>query len=113
MSDFSRGDVWLVSIDPGRGREQSGIRPVLLVSDDRFNNGPAELVIAIPLTTRDRALYSHIRVEAPEGGLKRKSFVMCEQIRNFSRERMLRRLGRVEKVTMFKVENILQSLLYL
>jgi mRNA interferase MazF len=40
----NRGEVWLVDLNPIRGREQAGRRPALVVSVDEFNNGPADLV---------------------------------------------------------------------
>jgi len=57
-----RGEVWLADLDPTRGHEQAGRRPVLVVSDDIFNRGPADLVIIChvgnqghPLARRDRS----------------------------------------------------------
>lgn len=110
MSRFSRGEVWLAHLGKSRGREQAETRPLLVISDDRFNNGPAELIIGIPLTTTDRRIISHVPVQAPEGGVKRDSFIMCEQVRSLSRERMLSRLGSVERDTMSVVEHILRVL---
>ena len=43
----SRGEVWQVQFSPTRGREQEGSRPAMIVSVDKFNHGPAELVIVI------------------------------------------------------------------
>jgi len=40
--------MWLADLDPTRGHEQAGRRPVLVVSDDIFNRGPADLVIILP-----------------------------------------------------------------
>lgn len=111
MNRLSRGDIWLAELGAGRGREQAGTRPFLVVSDSRFSNGPAELVIGVPLTTTDRRIVSHVPVAAPEGGVRRRSFIMCEQVRSASRERMLKRIGRVENNTMRAVEDIIRVLL--
>jgi len=45
----SRGEVWLVDLNPARGHEQAGIRPGLVVSVDPFNHGPAGLVVLLPV----------------------------------------------------------------
>ena len=45
-----RGDVWDLDLNPILGREQAGSRPALILSVDLFNGGPAELVVAVPLT---------------------------------------------------------------
>jgi mRNA interferase MazF len=49
MADPCRGEVWLADLGTGRGREQSGQRPALVLSIDRFNAGPAELLMVVPL----------------------------------------------------------------
>ena len=46
----ARGEIWLADLAPTRGREQSGLRPVLILSIDDFNEGPADLVIVVPKT---------------------------------------------------------------
>src|SRR5438128_11466126 len=46
-----RGEVWLIDLNPVRGHEQAGRRPALVVSDDLFNQGPAGLVIVLPITS--------------------------------------------------------------
>jgi mRNA interferase MazF len=83
-----RGEVWLADLGPTRGREQSGERPVLVVSADPINQGPADLVVAVPFTTRRRGIPTHVEVRPPEGGLREISFAMCEQVRSLATERL-------------------------
>ena len=64
-----RGEVWMADLDPTRGHEQAGKRPCLVVSADVFNTGPAGLAIALPLTTKAKAIRSHVEVAPPEGGV--------------------------------------------
>ena len=62
MTQPPRGEVWLADLDPTRDREQAGRRPVLIVSEDLFNHGPADLVIICPLTLdleRNPSPYPH------------------------------------------------------
>lgn len=106
-----RGEVWLVDLDPVRGREQAGRRPGLVVSVDLFNRGPADLVVVIPLTTREKGIPWHVAVEPPEGGLKEKSFIKCEDLRSVAKERLLSRLGAVSAETLAAVEDRLRILL--
>jgi mRNA interferase MazF len=107
----SRGEIWLVDLDPTRGHEQAGRRPALVVSVDLFNHGPAGLVILIPLTTRERGIPFHVRLEAADSGLSQISFAKCEDVRSVSRERLLRRVGQVSGDTMALVEDRLRILL--
>ena len=48
----NRGDVWIVDLDPTKGHEQAGKRPCLVISVDIFNQGPADLVMVLPITTK-------------------------------------------------------------
>ncbi|MBU4174142.1 MAG: type II toxin-antitoxin system PemK/MazF family toxin [Actinobacteria bacterium] len=52
-----------------------------------------------------------ITIKPPEGGLRRKSFVMCEQIKSMSRDRLERSPGEVRRETMMKVQEIVQVIL--
>jgi mRNA interferase MazF len=108
-----RGDVWLTTPDPVVGREQSGRRPVLVVSADPVNRAPSQLVLAVPITTRRRGITSHIPIAAGEGGLDHASLAMGEQLRSLSQERLERRLGRVAPRTLAAVEAVLRRLLSL
>ena len=83
-----RGEIWRISLDPVAGHEQAGDRPALIVSDDRLNASAAGLVIVVPLTRTDRAIPWHVEIEPPEGGVRDRSFAMCEQVRAISVERL-------------------------
>ena len=107
----SRGEIWLVNLDPTEGREQADSRPALVVSVDLFNHGPAELAAVLPITTTRRGIPFHVQVDPPEGGLARESFVKCEDIRSVSTGRLKRRFGRVSPRTMETVEDRLRILL--
>ena len=107
----ARGEVWVVEPDPGRGHEQGRQRPALVISADLFNEGPAGLVIILPLTTRDRRIPTHVRIDPPEGGVTRRSFVKVEDIRSISVERLSKRGGRVKPATLASIEEILVILL--
>lgn len=91
----SVGDVWDVDFDPRVGREQGGIRPALVISNDFFNGTPNGLHIVVPITGADRGLRHHVRLEPPEGGLRKASVIMCDQVRAQSELRFLHRRGRV------------------
>jgi mRNA interferase MazF len=78
---------------------------------DLFNQGPAELVVAMPLTRTERKVRWHIQVLPPEGGLSDVSYVKCEDVRSLSKGRFRRLRGRVSTRTMRMVEERLQILL--
>jgi mRNA interferase MazF len=107
----ARGEVWMTDLGTGRGREQSGTRPVLIVSVDGFNQSSAELLIAIPLTSRKKRVRTHVEILPPEGGVTVPSYIKCEDVRSLSNERLLRRLGAVSAKTMSETETRLRFLL--
>jgi mRNA interferase MazF len=89
------GDVLLCDLNPVAGREQGGIRPVVVVSHRRYAVIPG-LFLAVPLTTRDRGLEHHVEIPAgSRTGLKQVSYAMTEQFRAMSGERAGRQLGTV------------------
>lgn len=113
MISASRSEVWLADLNPTRGHEQRGKRPVLIVSEDIFNQGKASLIVIIPITSTDRGIPSHVKINPPEGGLKVSSNIICEAIRSISKERLIKRLGSVTSSTINEVEDILRILLRL
>jgi mRNA interferase MazF len=103
----------LAELSPTRGHEQAGRRPALVVSDDVFNRGPAGLVIVLPMTSRTRGIPSHVAIEPPEGGVDRRTMVLCEAVRSISVERLVERWGTVERRTLAAAEDWLRILLRL
>jgi mRNA interferase MazF len=85
----ARGEVWTVDLDPVRGHEQGRKRPAIILSVDQFNNGPAGLVVVVPLTTTERAkMPLRVRIDPPEGGISQTSFALCEAVRSISKDRL-------------------------
>ena len=113
MAEPLRGEVWLVDLNPTRGHEQAGKRPGLIVSVDLFNQGPAGLVVILPITTKAKGIPFHVEINISEGGLVKRSFIKCEEIRSIAKERLFKRMGRVSDETMKAVEDRLRILLNL
>ena len=104
---MTSGDVLLCDLNPVAGREQGGIRPVIVVSHHRYSVIPG-LFLAVPLTTRNRDLDHHIEVPADDDtGLKRVSYAMTEQVRALSRQRAGRQLGSVSSETLTAISRYL------
>ncbi|MBI1869759.1 MAG: type II toxin-antitoxin system PemK/MazF family toxin [Chlamydiae bacterium] len=107
----SRGEIWFVDLNPTRGHEQSGIRPCLIVSVNPFNRGPAGLVIALPISSKEKGIPLHVPITPPEGGLKKRSFVKCEDMRSISKDRLVKCTGSVSSKTLSAIQDRLQILL--
>ena len=107
----ARGEIWLADLDPTRGHEQAGRRPVLILSEDPFNRSRAGLVIAVPITSTLRPNPFRVRLSPMEGGLKVESDALCEAVRSLSKDRLVVRFGKVKAETMAIVEDRLRVLL--
>ena len=106
-----QGEVWQAELDPIVGHEQGGTRPVIVVSADRLNEGPSRLAIVVPVTRTYRGIPFHVEVTPPDGGLKHRSFALCEMIRSISTDRVQFRIGAVSQHTMGEIRYRLRVLL--
>lgn len=109
----SRGEIWMVDLNPVRGHEQAGLRPCLVVSVDLFNHGPAELVVVVPVTSKDKQVPLHVSIEPEGSGLAVRSFIKCEDVRSISKDRLVEHKGYASKEVMTLVEDRLRILLQL
>ena len=107
----ARGEIWLLNLNPTKGREQAGSRPALVISVDLFNRGPADLVVVLPVTSVAKGIPFHVPVSPPEGGVRQPSFIKCEDVRSVSRSRLRERWGIVGARTMTAVEDRLRILM--
>jgi mRNA interferase MazF len=80
-------------LDPARGREQAGRRPVLILSHDIFNERSGT-VIAVAITSQPQRAGFPLTLELTAQGLPKRSWVKISQIRTLSTERIGRKLGR-------------------
>lgn len=103
-----RGDVVIARLDPVKGSEQAGTRPVLIVSSDALNAALPVLTVAV-LTSRktDRIFPTEVLVAPPEGGLSEASKVLLYQVRTISKQRIAGRLGTLSQRTMKAVDEAL------
>lgn len=107
----SRGDIWLVKMNPVIGREQAGQRPCLIISVDLFNHGPAGLVVVLPITTKNKGIPFHVEVVPPEGGLKEISYIKCEDVRSISTDRLIEKWGSIDYAKTQLIEDRLRILM--
>ena len=89
-----RGDLFWVDLNPIKGSEQAGRRPILVIQND-VGNAFAPTVIIAPLTTKVFTKDYPINVRIPKGvaGLKETSIVLLSQIRTIDKSRLERRIG--------------------
>ena len=104
MDGIRRGQLFLADLDPVRGSEQGGVRPVLVLQNN-IGNRYARTVIVAPITGKVvRGLPTHV-VLPPRCGLQKASTVMLEQIRTLHKARLGSRLGWVSGKWMRRVDS--------
>jgi mRNA interferase MazF len=93
MARILRGDIVWANLDPTQGSEQSGLRPVLVLSQDVFNDRSGT-VIAVALTSQPPSAGFPLTLELTDANLPKKSWVKISQIRVLSVKRLGKKLGR-------------------
>ena len=103
-----RGEIWLVRLDPMVGSEIKKTRPALIVSND-INNQHAHLATILPISDKGLKVYP-FEVAISEGisGLSKPSKIKCQQIRIIDKERLIKKLGTLEKEFLQDVEEALK-----
>jgi mRNA interferase MazF len=94
MAQILRGDIRWADLNPVRGREQAGIRPVLILSHDIFNERSGT-VIAVAITSQPQRAGFPLTLELETTDLPKRSWVKISQIRTLSVERIGKKIGRV------------------
>lgn len=100
MAHILRGDIRWANLNPTRGREQAGQRPVLILSNDVFNERSGT-VIAVALTSQSQRAGFPLTLELSSSALPKRSWVKISQIRTLAVERIGERLARAapEEIT--------------
>lgn len=93
MARILRGEIRWADLNPVRGHEQAGQRPVLILSQDVFNERSGT-VIAVALTSQAQRAGFPLTLELHTKGLPKKSWVKISQIRTLAVERIGKKIGR-------------------
>jgi mRNA interferase MazF len=116
---IKRGEVYFVSLDPAKGREQAGKRPVLVVSSDTINAQPLVVTVVAGTDSKNisRNYPTNVRVTAGESGIPKDTVFLCFQVRSLDpgrfREPSATRVGLLPPQRMAEVEDALRRVLVL
>jgi len=104
-----RGEVYLVNFDPVIGAEIRKTRPALIVQNDIANrHSPVTIVSAITSQFEEPLYPTEVLLKAGEGGMKKDSVILLNQIRSVDKKRLVRRLGRIDAEAMHRVDRSIQ-----
>jgi mRNA interferase MazF len=102
-----RGEIWLANLDPTKGSEQAGTRPIIIFQENTLSKFTST-VITIPLTTnlRRAALPTCLLISSGQGGLNQDSVALCHQLRVLDKTRLIKRLGILDADAIANLEKI-------
>jgi len=93
---MKQGEIWSANLNPSRGSEQAGFRPVVIVSGNLLNQH-LPVVIAMPLTTKIKKYKGNPILQPTKlNGLKNESEMLVFQIRSVSKDHLVERIGNIE-----------------
>lgn len=97
MKSPKRGEIWLVDFNPARGSEQAGQRPAVIIQND-VGNRMADTTIIAALSTTLRRNPTNVLIKAGhKSGLQQDSMVKTSQLLTISKDRLISRLGEIDK----------------
>ena len=102
-----RGEVWLGNFNPGRGSEQKGIRPALVIQKDTGNIYASTTIVAA-ITSTIKEFPVTVALSASEGGLKQRSMVNLAQLLTIDKGRLQKRLGNLSDSAMEHVDEAIR-----
>lgn len=110
MARILRGEIRWADLNPVRGHEQAGRRPVLILSYDVFNERSGT-VIAVALTSQEPRAGFPLTLESKASGLAKRSWIKISQIRTLSVDRISRRIAKASDEELARVLDGLYEIL--
>jgi mRNA interferase MazF len=102
-----RGEIWLVNFNPGRGSEQQGIRPALIIQND-LGNQYASTTIVIAITSTIKKYPVTVLLDHNTEGLDRPSMANCAQLLTIDKARLIKKFGQVDEKKLKEINDALK-----
>jgi mRNA interferase MazF len=106
---IKRGDIFLANLEPIKGSEQGGVRPVLIIQNDISNkHSPVTIIAAITSKVFEKEYPTNIFISKDECGLDKDSTIMLNQIRTIDNGRLMKKIGLLDNFIMNKVDRAIK-----
>jgi mRNA interferase MazF len=110
---MKQSEIWLIDLDPTKGAEIQKKRPAIIVNDDRLGKLPLKIII--PITDwKDRYEVAPwmVKIEPNSmNGLSKTSSADCFQIRSLSQERLIKKIGHIDIITLNEIKEAIKQVL--
>ena len=107
--DIRRGEIYWVNWNPGRGSEQSGFRPALVIQNDIGNRFSPTTIVAALTTAFDKSYPFLVRITAEESGLPKDSTINLSTIMTIDRTRLTDKCGELDEARMVEVNQAIEA----
>lgn len=110
--NIKQGEIWLVNFNPQIGNEISKTRPAVVIDNDEANK--VKMRIVVPITSwRDKFKFIswHIKIDEFESfGLTNLSSFNCHQLKSFSHQRFVKKIGQIDETSLFQVHQTITKI---
>lgn len=109
MVKIRRGDIFLANLEPIKGSEQGGIRPVLIIQNNISNEySPVTIIAAITSKIFEKEFPTNIFIKKENSRLDKDSTILLNQIRTIDNSRLIKKVGSLDDLILEKVDNALK-----
>lgn len=109
MVNIRRGDIFLANLEPIKGSEQGGIRPVLIIQNDISNKySPVTIIAAITSKIFEKEFPTNIFIKKENSRLDKDSTILLNQIRTIDNSRLIRKVGSLDNFNLEKVDSAIK-----
>ncbi len=106
---IQRGNIFLADLEPIKGREQGGKRPVLIIQNDISNKySPVTIIAAITSKLYEKEFPTNVFISKKDSGLDKDSTIMLNQIRTIDNSRLIKKIGSLDLYIMDKIDKALK-----
>ena len=109
MEQIIRGEIVVVNLEPVKGSEQGGIRPVLVVQNDTLNKySPTTIIVPITSKIYTKEYPTNVIIKKEDSKMKVDSTILLNQIKAIYKKRIIKKIGYLDNFTMNKVDRAIK-----
>jgi len=105
MVEIKRGNIYLANLEPIKGSEQGGVRPVLVIQNDGYNKySPVIIIAAITSKIFSKEFSTNVFLSKRDSGLDKDFTILLNQIKTIDKQKIIKKLGSLDRFQIKKVD---------